>query len=246
MISLEIEMTCVDVKPTTNLLIHVGLPKCASTSLQKLFKEEARLNYLGKWKENNSGAFFSDQKLKSFVEDDVYVMNDEEFYGAYKQGEFTHLLVPEQLNVLSEEALSGVGFRHGLSFDTYLEQVVCRLKYVFNQPFDLLLITRDFEEFIHSYYKQKVVGNYYQSFSYFLENETVLINRMNALLIAKQEGIKDILEGEYFVVDFKKLVGGEVTFNDEKVVLDLVNPSRSRMTILKKRIRNFKKRIFKK
>ena len=113
-------------KDKYQLLLHIGLPKTASTSLQNNLlyglHKEGKINFLGKSEGVGRRGFFSDPEIVIMLTSKK--LTKEKLYKIQKKME--RLLTYEKLNVLSEETLSA-----SMGYD--VEVVLHNLKIIFQK-----------------------------------------------------------------------------------------------------------------
>ena len=113
-------------KDKYQLLLHIGLPKTASTSLQNNLlyglHKEGKINFLGKSEGVGGRGFFSDPEIVIMLTSKK--LTKEKLYKIQKKME--RLLTYEKLNVLSEETLSA-----SMGYD--VEVVLHNLKIIFQK-----------------------------------------------------------------------------------------------------------------
>ncbi len=134
-------------------LIHVGLPKCGSTSLQAAFRKSRNVRYLGKER-----AKYADDQIAEFVRcvapfGDVRTHNAKVYRQAFLRcfeaaGNSTY--------ILSDEMLSSAAFAtYGHS--NSLPQIIDNFRRVIDVPLEIVMVIREQREFLRSYFKQWIL-----------------------------------------------------------------------------------------
>tara|TARA_E500000178_G_scaffold215256_1_gene212565 strand:+ start:241 stop:1170 length:930 start_codon:yes stop_codon:yes gene_type:complete len=132
-----------------SILIHVGMPKAGSKSLQRnIFEKVTNINYLTS----------TDKVVK-----DILYLNSFEFKNKYLENSINpNTNLNKKNTVLSCEALT----------DAEDQFIICdRLKQVFNNNVTIMLILRNQLDFIQSFYLQQLAGGVYVSFNTFLKQQ---------------------------------------------------------------------------
>ncbi len=148
------------------LLIHVGLPKCLSTSLQRgVFSTHPGINFMGVGVEDNIS--YQDSRLE-LISENLLKYSNHRTYSAQRSDAKQAIddwASKDMLNVFSNEHLV---FKFGLSqLDTY--EKIERLKDLFSDfEVQILLLHRQFESLIRSLYKEFVRMGLDQSYNDYL------------------------------------------------------------------------------
>jgi hypothetical protein len=150
----------------SRLLLHVGLPKAGSTTLQTVFAQGSGIKFLGK-----HDARFVDSEIGEFVRvvapfGDVRLQDISRWKNAFRK----HLKQSRDADVilLSDELLSSAGFLcHGQS--NSLPQIIDNFRWVLGDVADIevVIVVREQRKLLKSYFKQWVLngGNYdYETF----------------------------------------------------------------------------------
>lgn len=159
------------------IIIHVGFPKCGSSTLQAVFAQCAEINYWGKRQGHN----FVSAELQEFTRI-VAPMSDVRLVGASKfRRHFANLIANSTSNtiVISDEVLSSVGMaprQHSNS----LPQIIENFNQVLPHKIEVLIVIREQRSFLKSYYRQYVRGGAPDSYEEFIEH--ILYNRYRYIL----------------------------------------------------------------
>ena len=156
-------------------LVHVGLPKCGSTSLQKVFATAPGITFLGK-----SLLHYADSRIGQFTRlvapfADVRMSDQHGYREAFAAGLAGAGGKPV---VLSDEILSSVGFAARGTGNSFL-QILDNVAAVAG-PFELMIVVREQRAFLKSYYKQWVLGGGHLCFQDFIA--AILLRRQRFLL----------------------------------------------------------------
>ena len=150
--------------PVKTLRIHVGLPKCGSSTLQNSFSETCKALYLGR-------------KNREFINGDIQRfsreiapsgdirMLDRRYYRhafatVFEQSE-------HELALISDEVLSSIGFATDGRGNS-LPQIIENFSRVIDCPIEIILVVREQMSFLRSYYTQIVKGQHDFSLNEFL------------------------------------------------------------------------------
>ena len=148
------------------LIIHVGLPKCGSTSLQAVFPQCNQITYWGKTVEKK----FVTEDLCEFTRIIAH-MSDVRLVGARRMKiHFAALLEKSSCDVvvLSDEVLSSVGLASGRS-SLSLPQIIENFNHVLPCMPEVVLVVREQRSFLKSYYRQHVRSGSPETYQEFIE-----------------------------------------------------------------------------
>lgn len=168
----------VDYSDSLIKFIHIGSPKCASTSFQKhLFNNETNCQYLGGG--INGNVFqYADDIVKRFAEIDLRYSNSHSFDLHKHQAHFTKIFESAKSNEsirscgLSYEAFS---FTYGAEID--VETKAKRLSEVFGRDAKIIYLIRNQKSLYTSLYGEHVREGYHRSFDAFLDYSWVFRHR---------------------------------------------------------------------
>ena len=141
-----------------SILIHIGMGKAGSTSLQKnIFEKVTNINYL---------------TITDKVVIDILYLNSFEFKEKYLEKPYTpNTALDKQNTIVSCETLSIFG-------DQF---IICdRLRQIFNNEVTILLIIRNQFDWFQSFYLEQLAGGCYVSFNTFLKQQ--FLNHQNSIL----------------------------------------------------------------
>ena len=216
--------------------VHIGNPKCASTSLQSLLSRERDISYLGKNKkarapedvtrDDNTGvAYFVDDAIGWSIRREIPAVSDISYDadmvraalgGAVDAARRAGLASVH----LSDEVLSGIGLSLYRMHREPVGTIARRLVDALGVPVTFLLIPRSQPEFLWSYYRQLLTTGYPLSFRGFVADQCVLPGGDSPRRTAAANGIMGHLEydrvvravrdhGDLVVVPFEELVAGQ-------------------------------------
>jgi len=171
------------------ILLHIGLPKTATTSLQvNLFKalhDEEKVNFLGRYMTVDNAEYynpFGEFYLK-FANDDNYKENIAEYRKL-----FYKLLDKKKINIISEEVLS---LTHNIDFSFLLEKIELLLR---ECEVNILISLRSPVDFLFSYYVELYRWQFYK------DNKLNTFDKFIEKLLADSESTDfDILFFERFL-----------------------------------------------
>lgn len=158
--------------------IHIGSPKCASTSLQKyFFNKEENCHYLGGGIDGNVFQYIDD-KVKRFSEIEMRYSNSHAFDVKLYQEHFSKLF--EQVEKSSAKMSCGISyeafsFTYGPEID--VETKASRLAAVFGRDTKILFVIRDQMSLYKSLYGEHVREGYSRSYEEFLNYSWVFKHR---------------------------------------------------------------------
>ncbi|TCJ26448.1 hypothetical protein E0X81_12015 [Halomonas sp. GDM18] len=137
-------------------LIHVGLPKCASTAIQVLSQKNNKVFFLGKY--NNIHPQYLSLDISILLRRDILLLDDKFFFAKYPPlllDDFCnkYTVKHNQLKFISDELLSGIGFATFYKDCIRFSKIYERLVYLLGEV-HILVVYRDTIDFIHSYHHQ--------------------------------------------------------------------------------------------
>lgn len=148
--------------PVGTLNIHIGLPKCGSTTLQRSFAKSDAAFYLGK-------APFVNDTIRLFTREvaplcDIRMLNKQ-----YYANEFHRLFASSDKTValLSDEALSSIGFVAAGAGNS-VAQIIENFRSVINCRIEVFIVVREQFNFLQSYYKFILRNRHILSYNEFL------------------------------------------------------------------------------
>ncbi len=177
-------------------IVHVGLPKCASTSLQALFARTRGTTFLGKRPEPSASGrivFFVRAQIfgkepgerAGFATDDLRIAVRRTIPGerALAEADFraARLAVDEAVAglgarsdriLLSDEVMSGCGFVHFDRPRRSLPDIVEVLGRLFGPDLLVIVVVREQTSFLRSYWKHLVRTGYPFTFAHFLARQS--------------------------------------------------------------------------
>ncbi len=159
-----------------SLAVHIGLPKCASTSLQRFFANTSgNYCYLGKFERDGQNLAYKEFAVEKLVRQQIPFALEMDFNYAGAAGILQRyaerLGAEDRALLLSEELLSGFGFAayHRQRFvDPAL--ILARLKQLFPRVAVLLVVREQFS-WLRSYYSELVMQGLNLSFSAFVQRQ---------------------------------------------------------------------------
>ena len=174
------------------LTVHLGLPKCASSSLQRFFPDAAMAHfYMGKFKRNEQGLAYHTAEIETLFRREIGLACEVNFnYTAARETldqYFCEFNSERRPVLLSEEVMSGFGFithhkNHHL--DPYI--ILHRLKTLF-PTLRIVLIIREQFKLLQSYYSELLVQGYNIAYDQFVRKQ-----------LTEAKGLHNILKyGEY-------------------------------------------------
>jgi len=195
-----------------DLHIHIGLPKCASSSIQSYLTDLNLPNYIGKFPHNTERKEenpYVTSEIKSFFRETILyeheLLLDDSVLFKHLQGLFEPYMNQKSPIIISDEELSGFCFwNNKFSRAPDILLILKRLKRFF-KSLKVLLILREPQQFLRSYYHQMLKMGYNVAYHTFIDS--MLVKRRELIqffyldrLITKanEEGIEVIalpLEG---------------------------------------------------
>lgn len=181
-------------------IFHLGYPKCGSTTIQDLLKADAAVNFLGKPYRTSSAEYYVREylpfaDLRQLPYSELQAMRAELCTGT---------------PVISEELLSGIGFRHGVATNS-LFQTLDNIELLTGGNFVACIILRRPMDFIRSYFGQLARMGAVISFDQFCS--LALVRRhhwlMQALNYRALLGSKRARDGQLKVALFEQLFAGK-------------------------------------
>ncbi len=196
------------------ILIHIGLPKCASTSLQHLLLNQENIYYLGK-KYNNQ---YRGDELEYFFREYLTKSHEMEYDYSYARSVIApyidEALVDNKPIVLSDELFSGIGFYSYLS-RVFRDpaQILMRLSTLFKDDVIFIVVIREQASFLKSFYAQLINHGYNLTYQQFVFNELSRPSNMKSVLSYGQY-LKYMLNqfATVRVVLFEQLARKELSF----------------------------------
>lgn len=141
------------------LILHVGNPKCGSTSLQAVFPQVQTAKYLGKTKriENSKivSGRFENQQIEQFCRNlctvyDVRLVDKAPYQEAFERA---FEVAPNNRLLLSDEILSSIAIRPG-KVALSLPQIVENFQRTIDCRVEVMLVVREQFSFLKSYFQQ--------------------------------------------------------------------------------------------
>ncbi len=151
-----------------SIFVHIGLPKCASTSLQNLWATQKRIRYLGK--RNGRRRRYLGWKMEGALREHLVHDSDDIYDAAAIERVFKRQRRKSGL-VISDEILSGIGFKSYFRQTQPVATICRRLAGCFGDELILLIVTREPIALLRSYYKLLVMGGYPLRYEQFLEHQ---------------------------------------------------------------------------
>lgn len=180
-------------------IFHLGYPKCGSTTIQQLLLADTAVNYLGKPYRTPAAEYYVREHLpfadlRQLPADRLEAMRVELCTGS---------------PIISEELLSGIGFRHGIATNS-LMQTIDNIELLTRGDFVAHVILRRPFDFIRSYYGQLAKVGARISFDQFCS--LVLIRRhhwvFQALNYRAVLGSSRVRSGQLRVALFEEVFAG--------------------------------------
>lgn len=139
------------------ILVHVGLPKAASTSLQHIFARTTSHLWLGK----DTQRRYACPRLHELMRYVFPIVDNDEFQGESIAAELESYFekaakLSKRGLLLSEEILSGAGFVHYSRPALDLCQIAMNFKKCFGERLRLVVVIREQRAYLRSYYMQLV------------------------------------------------------------------------------------------
>ncbi|MEM9302340.1 MAG: hypothetical protein AAGE01_09540 [Pseudomonadota bacterium] len=193
--------------------IHIGLPKCASTSLQLRMIDASGANYLGKQLPGSDEAFL-DQRLTELFRTRLPYDPAAAFDLASHQRVLGEIIAAAGADsralMLSDELLSGIGFRNVPRRQLLdPETIFRRLAGLFAEP-RVLIVVRSQMPFLRSYYAELVGHGYNAFFDTFLRTQLASpLGLAQVLRYDRYVALARRIFPEVEVVPFEGLVAGE-------------------------------------
>lgn len=153
-------------------IIHVGLPKAASSSLQTYFRGIGDIPYLGKF---GRTALYVDPDIKNIYWDHVSRYRENapatsELAMRFVEALATHNIPPDHY-IISDEILSGIGFGWFRRSPRRLTAILERLAGINGADAHFLLVLRQQTGLLKSYYAQLLRRGYPLTFETFLRRQ---------------------------------------------------------------------------
>lgn len=162
-------------------IIHIGLPKCASTSLQKLFTSHEGIYYLGK-----NVSEYRTQSLERLFREYVTGTPETQYDYPYVQS----LLLPHmqaasndnKILVISDELFSGIGFRSYI-YQRFIDPALLlrRLAEAF-EDVSFIVVIREQKSFLRSFYAEMVGHGLNITYQQFVEREFSAPSNLKSVL----------------------------------------------------------------
>lgn len=183
--------------------VHLGFPKCASTSLQSVLAHTKKVYYLGK----GGGTFAEDVRKKSRGSSGVALTRAAERYRSTDIGWVVRREIPAMPDIsydrgmvadvlggavaearslgrdalhLSDEVLSGIGLSLYRMNRVSIGTIAQRLAEGLDVPVSFVAITRAQPEMLWSYYRKLLLSGYHLTFTGFLDDVCGLPTRDEA------------------------------------------------------------------
>lgn len=144
--------------------VHFGLPKAGSTSIQSLYGEhnDPSVCFIGKSAKPINQ--FEDPSLQRLFRSDLLGLSEKQFDRQYGRAWLSDKISLSDFEtyILSEELLSGIGFRTAFTRSIGFTEIIKRIENLFSDC-DIYyhLVRRDPEAFLASYHRHLVVSNHY-------------------------------------------------------------------------------------
>ena len=148
------------------ILVHVGMQKTASSTLQKNFFPKSKLVYLNDEMKTNKNLQFLKQdliKISRGIKPKLDQLNKKYLDQFIKQTPYGVILSHEGCSTL-------MGGRDGITYREKHEFVKNYLNFYF-EKYSLLIFMRKPSEWFRSIYKQRVKRGYYKDYDYFLSSD---------------------------------------------------------------------------
>lgn len=194
------------------LTLHIGLPKCASSSLQRFLQNaETPYFYMGKFKRDHRGLAYQNEEIEAIFRTTIplsseIIFNYEEIRSRLK-AYFAEYNPQNKPALLSEEVMSGMGVimhQNNRQLDPYI--ILHRMKQLFPN-LKLLLIIREQFKYLQSYYSELISQGYNIAYDIFVRKHI----REHAGLgyILKYDEFASFLIrtcGEVYILPFESLI----------------------------------------
>lgn len=151
--------------------IHIGLPKCASSSLQQFWNEQPDVYFAGKVKGN-----YKSEILRSTIRQAVAGVPGMAFDPNACAAVIAESIEDAKRSgfdcyVLSDEILSGMGFIYAFSTAPDGGEICSRILKLFGDDTVFILVIREQLSFLKSYWHQLIVARYPLTFYSFIESQ---------------------------------------------------------------------------
>ncbi len=235
------------------LNLHLGLPKCASTSLQRVFAEQGGARFLGKSSRRHDGLAYREAALEHLFRHTIPYASE----AKVDYDQIAELLSKSMLGdgsddgpfLVSDELLSGCGFRN-YRINHFPDPLVIlyRLRRIFS-PLRILVVIRNQTHFLRSYYSELVKYGYNVAFEIFAHKHLVHdAGLTNLLRYDRYLALLSAWCDELFVVPFEALVRADAHARTQLVAFAEIafeqlphsNPSGSEQELAKRFLENRK------
>ena len=208
-----------------NVILHLGLPKCGSTSLQTDFSMNEQIDYFGFNPEKNTKSFYRDHTIAEFFDKTArYTCKN---YSYYKQYIKKLIITSKEKNIVFSSENLSLRF---LSWDLPTNIKLDYIKKIFPPETKYLVLYRNPLNLLKSLYKEWLLLGYEKNYKEFVEE----IYRYRDISFFNDICLGSFINlfSEYFNLDNLKLV-----FVDSKSQIDgLNNIIRSDFRKLKKNV----------
>jgi len=152
-------------------IVHLGLPKSASSSLQFFFAECAGVQYIGK---NRDASFVNDRVQhihRKLVPNPAFDMKLIAGVARRFKDSLKESGVAADSYLLSDELLSGIGFARFRRGAADLPTIIDRLRHIHGTDTQFILVVREQKRLLKSYHGQLIRRGYAVSFETFLSRQ---------------------------------------------------------------------------
>lgn len=143
-----------------NLIIHLGYPKCASTYLQNILKNNNHINFLGKFMHSSEFKSKDDSSYDEYKNNDLTYLidslrngNEEEFKENFDiiKKILINICDSNKVNFLSDESLTEYFKIYDNEIKILLNKIILIHKFIKNINIRFLIIHREKDELFQSY-----------------------------------------------------------------------------------------------
>jgi hypothetical protein len=161
--------------------IHIGLPKCASSSLQQFWGQRPDLYFAGKRCFAGKRQRYRSPALRNTIRRAVAGTPELAFDASRCAAVVQQSLEEAKQSgsccyLLSDEVLSGIGFAYAFSPAPDGGQICSRLLRLFGEDTVIILILREQLALLKSYWRQLVLAHYRLTFHSFIEAQLLALN----------------------------------------------------------------------